>query len=220
MLAPPALLGPTFLEGLTISLLDRAAVATHEWKRQLRSSSGGTTFQIRYYGQRHAEHRTLVVATDFAPAAVWAVDVTTREEILLFDGCTHGYNALFCDTYTAEQVQTRRAQHFYCDADGEDTFQVLLSTFNGFDYDEEFGKEVDEEGFVTLLNGRKMKLEEVKRNGYDGLQIIVTNKLDHLTTIRFHVLARTEIRQSTVYLLFMNLSYQLSIRSGRRRCFW
>jgi len=183
MLATPAFLGPTFLEGLTLSPLDGATVAAHEWRKQLQSSSGGTTFQIRYYGQRHAEHCTLLVATDFAPAAVWAVDVKTKEEILLFDGCTHGYNALFCDTYTAEQVQTRRAQHHYCDADGEDTFQVLLSTFHGFDYDEEFGEEVDAEGFLTLLNGRKMKLEDVKRNGYDGLQILVTNRLGRCTEI-------------------------------------
>src|SRR5690348_9024880 len=103
------ILGPTFLEGLTEHIQNPKDLHLHEWRRRLKSSKGYTKFKIKYYGQLHEEYKSLIIGTDFAPSLVFAVEESTGQEILLFDGCKHGYNALFCDTYTEEQIKNRPA---------------------------------------------------------------------------------------------------------------
>jgi hypothetical protein len=123
------------------------------------------------------------VGTDFAPSLVFAVDNATGQEILLFDGCKHGYNALFCDTFTDEQIKNRTATNYYKDIDGNEIFEIVISTYNGVDYEDEFAEEVDENGLIELIDGTKIEFEKVKRNGYDTLQIWATN--DNGKTIDF-----------------------------------
>src|SRR5687767_13976334 len=89
--------GPTFFDGLTENVIDPKNLQRHEWRRKLKSGSEQDRFKIKFYGQRHSKYSNLIVATDFAPALIYAVDPATAEEILLFDGCRHGYNAMFCD---------------------------------------------------------------------------------------------------------------------------
>jgi hypothetical protein len=101
----------------------------------------------------------------------------------LFDGCKHGYNALFCDTFTYEQIKNRPTTNYYQDKDGNQIFQIVISTYNGVDYDDEFADEVDENGLIELIDGTKIEFEKVKRNGYDTLQIWATN--DNGKTIDF-----------------------------------
>ncbi|NOS91193.1 MAG: hypothetical protein HOP30_04685, partial [Cyclobacteriaceae bacterium] len=155
----------------------------HEWRRQLRTASGQTKFKIKFYGRLHEDYKNLIVGTDFAPSLVFAVDTTTGQEILLFDGCKHGYNALFCDTFTDEQIKNRPSTNYYTDSDGKDTFEIIISTYNGFYFDEEFADQVDKNGLIELIDGTKMEFEKVKRNAYDTLQIWATN--DNGKTIDF-----------------------------------
>jgi hypothetical protein len=168
-------LGPTFLDGLTENIQYPKELHLHEWRRQLKTASGQTKFKIKFYGQLHEEYKNLIVGTDFAPSLVFALDATTGQEILLFDGCKHGYNALFCDTFNDEQINNRPATNFYKDQDDKDTFEIVISTYNGVDYIDEFADQVDENGLIQLVDGTKIEFEKVKRNGYDTLQIWATN---------------------------------------------
>lgn len=167
--------GPTYLEGLTEHIQNPKDLHSHEWRRLLKISSGQTKFKIKFYGQLHEEYKNLIVGTDFAPSLVFAVDASTGQEILLFDGCRHGYDALFCDKFTDDQIKNRPATNYYEDNDGQEIFQIVISTYNNFAFDEEVGEDVDEKGFIELNNGAKIKFDDAKRNGFDTLQISGTN---------------------------------------------
>lgn len=168
-------LGPTFLDGWTEHILNPNNLHTHEWRRRLKTSAGHTKFQIKFFGQLHEENKNLIVGTDFAPSLVFAVEKSTQQEILLFDGCKHGYNAMFCDTFTDEQINNRPTTNFYIDQHGNDEFEIIISTYNGVNYDEEFADQVDTNGFIELIDGSKIEFQTAKRNGYDTLQIWVIN---------------------------------------------
>lgn len=168
-------LGPTFLDGCTIQIDNPKDLHSHEWRRKLKTSSGQTKFKIKYYGQLHKNYTNLIVGTDFAPSLVFAVDIESGEELLLFDGCKHGYNALFCDRFTDEQIKNRPTTKYYSDKKGNELFEIEISTYNGIDYEDEFSDEVDENGLIELVDGSKIEFEKVKRNGYDTLQIWATN---------------------------------------------
>ncbi|MBT1696666.1 hypothetical protein KK083_07265 [Fulvivirgaceae bacterium PWU4] len=163
-------LGPTYLDGFTEQISEPEDLQKHEWRRKLRTASGQTKFRIRYFGQLHTHHRNLIVGTEEAPSLVVAVDPASAQEIILFDGCKHGYNAMFCEQYSAEQ-KSRVAGTFYKDPNGNDTFEITLSTYNGIDYDDEFADKVDADGYITLIDGTRMDFGTVKRNGFDTLQI-------------------------------------------------
>lgn len=104
--------GPTFLESCTVSINSREKLEPFEWKRKLQSPTGGDKFRIRYYGQLYKDASGLLIGTGFAPLLVVAVDVETNDELLLFDGCRHGYNAMFCDTYSEQQRNGRIAEKY------------------------------------------------------------------------------------------------------------
>ena len=170
--------GPAYLNGFTEHIENPKNLRSHEWRRKIKMPSGKTKFKIKFYGQLHDEHQNLIVGTDFAPSLIFAVDTTTGHEILLFDGCKHGYNALFCDTFTDEQIKNRPATNFYKDNNGNDTFEIIISTYNGIHYEDEFSDQVDENGLIELVDGRKIEFEKAKGNGYDALQIWVVNDDD------------------------------------------
>jgi hypothetical protein len=178
------LLGPTYLQGRTISLETLQGIEPFEWRRRLHGTTENTWFRIRHTGQRHHEHPTFLVGVNGGPLTVVAVDAKTQEEILLFDSSQHGHEAFFGDTNAPQSAQEDLT--FYQDQDGEDTFSVVLSAYYQIDYeDEEEGylDEVDGQGNITLLNGRRMPFVEVQRNGFDCFQISVTNRLGRTTEV-------------------------------------
>ena len=169
-------LGPTYLEGLTEHIQNPKNLHPHEWRRKLVTPSGSSKFRVKYYGERHQEYQNLIVGTaDDLPAYVVAVDSLNGQEIVLFDGCKHGYNALFCDSYIDEQIHKRPAINYYRDTQGNDTFEIIISTYYGVNYDDELSDEVDDNGFIKTINGNKVKFEAVKRDGFDALQIWAIN---------------------------------------------
>lgn len=176
-------LGPTFLDGLTEHIQNPKNLLSHEWRRRLKTPSDQTKFKIKFYGQLHENYNNLIIGTDFAPSLVFAVDTLTGQEILLFDGCKHGYNALFCDTFTDKQIKNRPAKNHYKDKDGNEIFEIVISTYNGIDYEDEFADQVDKNGLIELIDGTKSEFETVKRNGYDTLQIWVTNDNGETTNL-------------------------------------
>jgi hypothetical protein len=61
-----------------------------EWTGTL-DIRGQRRFRIRYYGELF---EGLIVGTEDAPQLVYGEDESTGELFLLFDGCSHGYNAM------------------------------------------------------------------------------------------------------------------------------
>jgi hypothetical protein len=172
-------LGPSFLEGFTEHIENPSNLLSHEWRRRLKTPDGQTKFRIEFYG----ENKGIIVQTDFAPQIIYAVESSTNQEVLLFDGCKHGYNALFCDVFTAEQTKNRSATTIYRDADGNDLFEIIISTFNGINYEEEFGDQIGEDGLVEIVDGSKIEFDKAKRNGFDTIQIWVVSETEKKTEI-------------------------------------
>lgn len=168
-------LGPLFLDGNVDHIPKPKKLHSHEWRRKLKTKTNQTFFKIKYYGARHSQYKNLIVQTDFAPSQVIAVEPESGKEILLFDGCTHGYNAMFCDKYSEDQIKDRIMDEFYTDAEGNDVFELIISAYYGIDFEDEFRQEVDSNGQLELINGLKMDFEKVKRNAYDTLQIWAIN---------------------------------------------
>lgn len=166
----PEYSGPTFLEGYT-SPIHGSKDKTGQWRGKVVSPDGNNQFKIRYYGQRHEKHNNLIVETDMAPALIFAVHITTGDTILLFDGCRHGYNALFCDTYSDKQLNGRSAVDFYTTSSGADVFEVTITIYNNIDYEDEFSDQVDAGGFVELADGSKKQLNIIKRDGFQAIKI-------------------------------------------------
>ena len=75
-------LGPTFLEGNVEHILAPKELYSHEWRRKLKSKTGETFFEIKYYGQLHSDYKNLIVETDFAPAKIIAIDTNDNSEYL------------------------------------------------------------------------------------------------------------------------------------------
>jgi hypothetical protein len=175
-------LGPTFLKDFTIAIKDTSTSPHNAWRGQLRNLSGQTKFKIKYYGQIQ---KSLITGTAFAPSLIFAIDPSTEEEILLFDGCKHGYNAMFCDTYKDDQINLRPVNAFFKNQGGEDTFEITVSvTYNNADLlEEEFWEQVDKNGMIELIDGSILEFETAKRNSFDSLQISAIDKKGHIFTV-------------------------------------
>ena len=138
----------------------------------IQSKNGNTLFEVYYYGdlfEVKGEKLPFIVDNeDRIPCKIVAKDTETGEEILLFDGYRHGYNAMFCDEFDPEEVEKRTLVKY-------DIAPCKIHIDFGYSIDYEEEKEdyeVDEEDRVTLINGENIPWEEVKRNGFDYISII------------------------------------------------
>ncbi|MDY3317746.1 hypothetical protein PG291_10240 [Riemerella anatipestifer] len=153
-----------------------------EWRGQIKSSTNNRKFKIKYFGNI-LEKYNYIVGTDFAPSLVFAVDIETGEEILLFDGCKHGYNAMLCDTFTNDQISNRPLTNTFIDKFGSDTFEVIVKIYNGIPYDEELEDFQNEDGNVELVSGEIVSADTLVRNGFDFLEIKLINEDGQETVI-------------------------------------
>ncbi|MER6355929.1 hypothetical protein ABT186_29960 [Streptomyces sp. NPDC001634] len=123
--------GPPHLAGLTEPAERPAHVSERRWADLLGAGwagrlcgpAGQTRFRLRYHGD--VSEGLITDDAQGLPALVHAVPAS-GEPVLLFDGSAHGYNALFCDTWDAQALRARRADRTYVDADGEDTFELVV----------------------------------------------------------------------------------------------
>ncbi len=161
-------LGPTYFEKFTTYENEDYFKDLNEleWRGQIQSSSHNKKFRIKYYGNLHEEHN-LIMDTDFSPCLIVAEDVESQEEIVLFDGCTFGYNGMFAYQYSKEQMENRPTENRYIDKNGNDIFELLISVFYNIPYDEEMDGFINEHNRVELISGESISPEELKRNGYD-----------------------------------------------------
>jgi hypothetical protein len=100
---------------------------------------------------------------------------TFQENKYCFDGCKHGYDVLFCDTYTKEQINNRPLTNLYTDNDHLDRFEVEIKVDHNKDYQDEFGDEIAEKGGLETIHGEILTLETLNRDGYDYFELILTN---------------------------------------------
>ena len=92
------------------------------------------------------------------PCKIVAKDTETGEEILLFDGYRHGYNAMFCDEFDPEEVEKRTLVKYNIAP-----CKIHIDFGYSIDYEEEKEDYEVEEDRVTLINGENIPWEEVKR---------------------------------------------------------
>lgn len=138
------------------------------------SSTGNDLFEIWYYGDLYTiqgETEPLIVSTDFAPAKIIAKDFASSEQITIFDGTCFGYDNMFCDEYTKNQINNRPLQKL-----AVFPVKVNISLYYGIDYDNEKDDyDFDDNGMVLLINGSIISWEDVKSNGFDGMSITIVN---------------------------------------------
>lgn len=135
-------------------------------------SEGGRLFEIWYYGKiLDGYYPPLYVGTEFSASKFVARSVLTGEDILLFDGAVHGYDNMFCNTYSKEQIENRPLQKMDIPPS-----EIKIELFYGIDYDEEKDDyEFDGNGNCILLNGTSIPWEQVKSDGIDAIALYYKN---------------------------------------------
>ena len=138
----------------------------------IQSKNGNSLFEVYYYGdlfEVKGEKLPFIVDNEAGiPCKIVAKDTETGEEILLFDGYRHGYNAMFCDEFDPKEVEKRTLVKYNIAP-----CKIHIDFGYSIDYEEEKEDyEVDEADRVTLINGENIPWEEVKRNGFDYISII------------------------------------------------
>lgn len=136
-------------------------------------------FEIYYYGELfQGNNLPNPYITDFyqneelVPCKVVAREINSGIEVLLFDGYSYGYNAMFCDEYDKEKIQNRTLVKY-------DFLSSKIDIHFGYsiDYDEEKEDyDIDDNGNVKLINGETISWEDVKRNGFDYISIECTSE--------------------------------------------
>ena len=135
----------------------------------IRSSGGGERFRVRHNGRPVPGHD--LIATDEAPLLVVAVAEDTGEEIVLFDGGRHGYDAMFCEEFDSDALDARSADQTYT-ADGHDIFGLEFGVNDNIDWDDEEAEFADDDGRIQLNSGAVIDGEQLRADGFDALGLI------------------------------------------------
>jgi hypothetical protein len=160
-----SVLVPTHLAGRTIPQ------TTDEGRSfRLRSAQGGTQFNIYYSGQLLPEHDLIV--DDEAPALVVARALDTAEEIVVFDGGRHGYNAMFVDEHDPQTLNNRVPSQQLV-RDGHTDFVVEVHLFDNIDWDDEEDDFRDDSGALRLITGQQITPEQLRADGFDAFTMTV-----------------------------------------------
>lgn len=141
----------------------------------LRDPAGNQQFEIFYYGDLlpiEGDPVPYITGTDFSESLIIAKEIKSGEEILLFDGTRHGYNAMFCDEYTQEQRNNRPLTKL--DAPPSEIHIVIGQ---GIDYeDEKEDYDVNDQEQVSLMDGSMVSWEQVKRDGFDYIALFFVDE--------------------------------------------
>ncbi|MDE6520834.1 MAG: hypothetical protein K2K91_10345 [Ruminococcus sp.] len=162
---------PTYLNGFTADYKEKNGTVSIN----IADSQNGRLFEILYYGE-FLEIQMLkypmIVSTEFSVPKIIARSVKTGEEILLFDRVFHGYDAMFCDSFTEEQIKNRPLKKLDIPPS---EIRIWLGYEIDFD-DEKDTYDFDENGRCILLNSSTISWEEVKANGMDYIALYYKNE--------------------------------------------
>lgn len=137
-------------------------------------TDGAEFFEIWYYGDLFyvkGEPEPYIVSGDDAPALVVARNPQTGHDIVLFNGVSFGYDNMFCDTYTPEQIENRPLKKL-------ETPLVKVTVTLGYsiDYEDEAEDyDIDEDGNVELIDGSVIPWTQVLTDGFDYLNLKITD---------------------------------------------
>jgi len=136
------------------------------------SSSGDENLEIYYYGELvsvKGEKQKYITSGD-KPMKV--VAKFKEEEFVIFDAALYGYDNMFCNTYTKEQIENRPLKKLNIQAE-----KFILELGYSIDYDDETELyEYDEQKNVVLIDGRSIDFEDMKRDAYDYLSLCYLDK--------------------------------------------
>lgn len=170
---------PSYLNGFTAEYKEKNDIISVN----IADSQNGRRFEIWYYG-KFLEIKMLkypiIVDTEFSVPKFVARSVKTGEEILLFDRAFHGFDAMFCDSFSKEQIENRPLKKLDIPpAKIRIKFSYNINDCDKEDYD------FDENGRCILLNGKTMSWEEVKANEMDSIVLYYNYKSEKGRWIEF-----------------------------------
>ncbi len=142
-------------------------------------------YEIYYYGNiLEISGEKYIVNTSTAPAKVIGVNPKNKEEVVLFDGAYQGYDNMFCEEFNKNEVANRTLLRLDIPL-----VKVHIIKNDGIDYeDEKEDYNIDDNGFVTLINGEKMLWEDVKKNGFDFITIVgITENKDEINILELEL---------------------------------
>ncbi len=156
---------PTWLEGHIKDLTSECSTTM-----TLCSAAGSELLEVWFYGdlsQVEGEAHPYIESTEQAPCRVVACVPESGEEFLIFDGAKHGYDSMFCDVYELDALENRPLRKYEIPAS-----KLILEIGYGIDYESEREEyDIDENGLVELVDGRKIRWENVKRDGFDYIAL-------------------------------------------------
>ena len=160
---------PTWLEGHVKDLISEDSTTV-----TLCSTTGSELLEIWFYGdlpEAEDEAYPYIESTEQAPCRIVARVPDSGEEFLIFDGAKHGYDSMFCDTYESDVLENRPLKRYEIPAS-----KLILEIGYGIDYESERDEyDIDENGLVELVDGRKMHWETVKWDGIDYIALFFVN---------------------------------------------
>ncbi|MDR3293663.1 MAG: hypothetical protein LBT20_06135 [Clostridiales bacterium] len=134
---------------------------------QIAAQDGTDLFEIWYYG--NLIRKKLIVSTDDALTRVVARAVSSGQEILIFDGYTHGYDNLAWQEHDDADKVERTLKKLDLGIG-----KVFVRTETLPDDEEEWEK--DENGLVTSDHGRKYKWADFKRDAITWLSVALVTE--------------------------------------------
>ncbi|MBO0591653.1 hypothetical protein I2486_09560 [Cellulophaga sp. E16_2] len=135
------------------------------WTRQIISSKGNSKFKIDYWGDKNSSN---ITSKDGLPSIVTLTNIDDEEQILIYDGALHGYNAVFWEEFP-EEINNREQKQRYVH-NGQSEFEVIILTRYSPHIKEEFDEDMERDGFVTNNRGQKLG-KEAFSNGFDSIEI-------------------------------------------------
>ncbi len=140
-----------------------------QWFGQLISTTGNKKFQIRYFGNL-MEGETITDTIEAVQKTI-AIDIVTKEEILLFDKMLHGWDGFINNTYQDQKNINRVTDKIYKSKTNSDTFQILVLAYYNSGTREELLDSVNAMGNILLENGSNLNIQDAFDDAFDAVVI-------------------------------------------------
>ena len=144
------------------------------------SEQGHELFEVWYYGSLEridGQKQKYIVDWHYSPLLIVAKEPHTGQQIVVFDGALHGYDAMFCETYDRHTVPNRPLVKL----DAPPT-KLFIEVGYSIDYESEKEEYVfNDQGLVELIDGRFIPWEQVKSEGFDYIAISALDAAGHKT---------------------------------------
>ncbi len=174
---------PEYLKGNFQDVPDELfrKIKAHEkenvWVRQIVDSNGSTSFKVKYFG---AKNLNLIQEKGDLPILLVAESIHTGEQVLLFDGCKHGYDAVFWQNLSVEPDDRKTLKTL--EISGSSSFEVVVLVRYNLIIKQDFEKELQENGHV--VNGKEELVGmEAFLNGFDSIDVFVVDDKGKKTEI-------------------------------------